>query len=256
MSEYVRRTWNDGDVITAVGLNNIEEGIAEALREADDAALKVDEAKAAAEAAQTAAENVTPGNIGAVKKTGDTMTGNLNINKAYRPAITFNLADGQKLGGIWADNTNGRTFVEAYPLDSDAYREQFLFPIPDSGLTATKNYSVLTSKTPVTIEQGGSNAATRKEAASNFLSMGSNPISSPSQDTPTNWNNLGIGIAKFNGSGKLTDQPAPYGFVLNWVINGEIVQFWLSLSTTPCMAIRTGTVSAGWHTSWKKVTLT
>lgn len=55
MSDYIKKTWKDGEVITAEGLNNMETGIAEA--------------KKAAEQAAGAASKITPDEIGAAKET-------------------------------------------------------------------------------------------------------------------------------------------------------------------------------------------
>lgn len=47
---YNKKTWKDGDVITAEDLNNMEEGIAEAKKEAEQSNTAANEAKEIAEA--------------------------------------------------------------------------------------------------------------------------------------------------------------------------------------------------------------
>lgn len=118
---------------------------------------------------------LTPSDVGAVNKAGDTMTGTLtapllylqgdktseyryiNIYKHgvdnYVGRIMYNLADDSR-----------RFHIVAVPADQDnkseiAY-ERYLFPVPSSGLEKSVSYNVLTSKTPVTIEQGGTGAST------------------------------------------------------------------------------------------------
>ena len=53
---YIRRNWVNGEVITEEKLNNIEEGISEAKKAAEDAALKLEDADDAAEAAKKAVD--------------------------------------------------------------------------------------------------------------------------------------------------------------------------------------------------------
>lgn len=56
MSEYIKHTWEDGEVIDAPKLNNIETGITEAKNEAAQVKLAANNAQKAAENAATAAE--------------------------------------------------------------------------------------------------------------------------------------------------------------------------------------------------------
>lgn len=48
MSEYIRKTWRDGETITDAALNNIETGIEEAKREAENSRVAAENAKGAA----------------------------------------------------------------------------------------------------------------------------------------------------------------------------------------------------------------
>ena len=55
MDEYIKKTWKDGEVITAAGLNNIETGIVEAKQAAQQVEqVAGNAAKEAAEAKQEA----------------------------------------------------------------------------------------------------------------------------------------------------------------------------------------------------------
>ena len=49
MSDYIKKTWVDGEVITAEGLNNLETGIVEAKKEAENVQKDATAAKKAAE---------------------------------------------------------------------------------------------------------------------------------------------------------------------------------------------------------------
>ena len=57
MSDYIKRTWKDGEVITAEKLNNLETGVAEAKKEAEQSGLPAAEALKVANEAKTDAAN-------------------------------------------------------------------------------------------------------------------------------------------------------------------------------------------------------
>ncbi|MBQ9778834.1 MAG: hypothetical protein IJW22_07930 [Clostridia bacterium] len=57
MSEYIKKTWADGDVITPEALNNIETGIAEAKKDAEQTSIAAGNAQSAADDAQSAADD-------------------------------------------------------------------------------------------------------------------------------------------------------------------------------------------------------
>lgn len=82
--------------------------------------------------------------------------------------------DGEALGGLTYDATDTyrRFFFRQYAADMDGasarYAENFYLPVPASGLTAQKWYQILTSKTPVTVAQGGTGANTAEQALLNL----------------------------------------------------------------------------------------
>lgn len=85
-----------------------------------------------------------------------------------------------------------------------------------------------------------------------FKDLGTNPISSTSDDTPAKWVALGIGKAWYSKTGCLTDQPSQYGFLLNFV-NGaasDVYQIFNSQGSGPTY-YRSGN-SSGWKGTWKK----
>ena len=57
MSEYIKHTWQDGEEITDAKLNNIETGIAEAKKEAENSGVAAANAQSKADSAATAAAN-------------------------------------------------------------------------------------------------------------------------------------------------------------------------------------------------------
>ena len=84
-----------------------------------------------------------------------------------------------------------------------------------------------------------------------FTFLGTNPISSTSDDTTANWDALGTGYAWYNTAGLLIGQPKQWGFVINFKITGDIFQIWNSQNKGP-MYYRCGNAS-GWGKSWTKI---
>ena len=67
-----------------------------------------------------------------------------------------------------------------------------------------------------TIAQGGTNASTRPAAFNNLAFMGTNPITSPSDDTPANWIALGSGYAWYTQNNALNNQPGQWGHLIQY----------------------------------------
>ena len=84
-----------------------------------------------------------------------------------------------------------------------------------------------------------------------FTFLGTNPISSTSDDTTANWTTLGAGYARYNTAGLLINQPSRYGFVINYKNSGDIFQIWNSQASGP-MYYRCGN-NSGWSKSWTKI---
>lgn len=84
-----------------------------------------------------------------------------------------------------------------------------------------------------------------------FTFLGTNPISSTSDDTTENWAALGTGYAWYDTTGLLIGQPHQWGFVINYNKLGDIFQIWNSQSEGP-MYYRCGNAS-GWGKSWTKI---
>lgn len=80
--------------------------------------------------------------------------------------------------------------------------------------------------------------------------LGNQPISAVANDTTANWATLGSGYAWYSVGGLLNDQPAQYGFLLNYVTGSDVFQIWNTQSNGP-MYTRSGNAS-GWGGSWKR----
>lgn len=77
--------------------------------------------------------------------------------------------------------------------------------------------------------------------------IGTNPITSTADDTPVNWAALGTGVAYFNGSGKLNNQPTTYGFVENIVAGNLVYQTFYSMNGNSSVWHRSGGAASGWY---------
>ena len=125
--------------------------------------------------ATTAAAALT--NLGAMGTAGGTFTGTVTMpsNSAISGSQYVNLkfvnsADGSLCGLLAGSVSNRRLYVVSYASDT-SYKENYNFPKADTGLTSDKNYNILTSKTAVTVAQGGTGATTAAAALTNLGAM-------------------------------------------------------------------------------------
>ena len=81
--------------------------------------------------------------------------------------------------------------------------------------------------------------------------LGENPVKSTADDTTDRWCRIGSGYAWYCAAGLLNDQPAQYGFLLNYVNGSDVFQIWNTQSNGP-MYTRSGNAS-GWGKSWTKL---
>ena len=81
--------------------------------------------------------------------------------------------------------------------------------------------------------------------------LGENPVKSTADDTTDRWYRIGSGYAWYCAAGLLNDQPAQYGFLLNYVYGSDVYQIWNTQSNGP-MYTRSGNAS-GWGRSWTKL---
>ena len=103
----------------------------------------------------------------------------------------------------------------------------------------------------VTAEQVGARPNTWTPKLADVAFLGNQPISAVANDTTANWANLGSGYAWYSAGGLLNDQPAQYGFLLNYVYGSDVYQIWNTQSNGP-MYTRSGNAS-GWGRSWTKL---
>lgn len=105
--------------------------------------------------ATTAAKALT--NLGAVNKTGDTMTGTLKIpggSAVYGdswPTLEFEDTAGNMIGGVRMSDTNRVTLIQREP--DATYGENYMLPTLTKDMTSEGVYSVLTTKNPVDTAQ-------------------------------------------------------------------------------------------------------
>lgn len=97
----------------------------------------------------------------------------------------------------------------------------------------------LTKYANVQINQGGTGASTRPAAFNNLAFIGTNPITSPANDTPANWSVFGSGYAWYSQLNALNHQPGIYGHLIQYnnPFSQEILQIF-SVSITGEMYYR------------------
>ena len=107
------------------------------------------------------------------------------------------------------------------------------------------------NKPTYTAAQVGARPNTWTPKLADVAFLGNQPISAVANDTTANWANLGSGYAWYSAGGLLNDQPAQYGFLLNYVNGSDVFQIWNTQSNGP-MYTRSGNAS-GWGRSWTKL---
>lgn len=90
------------------------------------------------------------------------------------------------------------------------------------------------------------------EARQTLNYIGTDPITSPDEDTPAAWAALGTGMAYIGSADRLIDQPGTYGAVANYVAGSLVHQIWHSQNSNARMYKRAGNAN-GWYKTWNDV---
>ena len=102
-----------------------------------------------------------------------------------------------------------------------------------------------------TAAQVGARPSTWTPKLQDVAYLGENPVKSTADDTTDRWYRIGSGYAWYCDAGLLNDQPAQYGFLLNYVYGSDVYQIWNTQSNGQ-MYTRSGNAS-GWGRSWTKL---
>ena len=113
---------------------------------------------------------LTASDVGAVAKTGDTMTGGLTapsvtISNSSYPRLYFR--DGSNAIGQVLVNHSSRN-ISFREIKTSGNFDSFTLPTPTLSETSDSYYDILTSKSAVTVAQGGTGATTAANARANL----------------------------------------------------------------------------------------
>ena len=162
------------DDLTQLGtdVGNMETRAQEALDLVEQAYSQSEEAAAAVPALIEAAEQyaqydsrlqqIETDFAGKVNKSGDTMTGNLRVQKANAGLELALTSDQSRFAARFILDDNGRPVIQQR-AEGSAEKEVYSLPAPEVTNTQ-KQYNLLTDKAPVTVAQGGTGAATAAAA--------------------------------------------------------------------------------------------
>lgn len=176
---------------------------------------------------------------------------------------TTHLADdsGNTIAAIRAAVAERLLYFMVYALDS-AYYERFYLPAASTGLTASKSYYVLTSKSPVTVAQGGTEATTPLDAATNLLvpSLANvagerDLVANTDMDTITTPDTYRSPSAAVSATLKNAPPITSSGFrltVSHLTTAGSFIQTAVYNNATPTIYVRTCNSSGTWG-AWKKM---
>ena len=111
-------------------------------------------------------------NLGAVSKSGDTMTGALSapqftVDKAAGSYTLMMFNSNGELAGYLMQNPNDNTLSFKALTTDGSNIENYIFPTPD-GESGEQYYWILTTKKAVTVAQGGTGAITAADACTNL----------------------------------------------------------------------------------------
>lgn len=184
---------------------------------------------------------ITPTNIGAVASSGDVMTGGLTvpdftISRKNNYNVLKVFLDDKTTGFLQQDiNSNRFKFIQV--ATDTTFSESYQLPRPAYGLTEAKTYEFLTSKSPVTVEQGGTGANSAANARANLgITMGQTGIISFSANHTADSKDVTINFGKtYSSAPKVFLSP----YYNNHTNSTDIHKVWyevISVNTTSCVA--------------------
>lgn len=189
----------------------------------------------------------TPSDIGAVNKSGDTMTGKLYTTALYGSgAIGAASNDGHvRIDG--GTNYDKGAFLALSGMDSYGHGDFQL--VAGDGT----NRKEIRGQADGSLTWDGNPIyhAGNKPKFSEIAFLGTNPITSTTNDTTANWASIGSGYAWYNTANQLTNQPSQWGFVISYSQSTDIFQIWNTQAGGPTY-FRSGH-GAGWKGGWRKV---
>ena len=144
-----------------------------------------------------------------------------------------------------ANNERGRTqFAKSYLTNKVATRYY------SSNTKSWSNWDeIFTGDSIVPVANGGTGANTRNNAIYKLSFLGSNPISSTTQDTTHKWRDLGTGYAWFYTGGLMINQPYNYMFIISYVQGSDVFQIGCGQASSNAIYFRSGNDS-GWFNNW------
>ena len=176
------------------------------------------------------------------------------------PSVNLAGADGKTLGVLRADSNN-RVYAIEYSKNSNYY-ERFYLPAPDAGLGENVTNYILTSKAPVTVEQGGTGANTAFAANVNLESIFLGNLTGTTHDLKEydNLDNIKEGVFR-SGTGAITNTlvgkpPMSTGFRLiasYLTTSTSFVQIAIGHTSNINICVRVKTSTSEWG-EWGKLT--
>lgn len=172
-------------------------------------------------------------NLGAVKKSGDVMTGQLSTTRmvvaAEWPTYAFYHSTSSREYAFIQTATDGSFAFYTYG-NGESKWTGYALPGPNTGLTANKKYDILTTKNTVTVAQGGTGATNMLGAQANLLTTDSSKITAT-----TNLNTiLQTGRFKMEGNASKT---------YNWPADANGAR---------CLIIQEGALNNNTYGYWKQ----
>ena len=183
-------------------------------------------------------------NIGAVKKSGDTMTGALaapafqvkGTDEGWDGIDIVRSSDGGYRGGVTSMGAQNNLVLRERSTNGGT--EYYKLPIPSASEDIW--YNILTDKSPVTVEQGGTNSRTRAGAAYNLVNAGGVDDANTASD---------IGMFTYSTTASNTPYTS-WGTIFTFQGNQPwLNQIAITTDNPPHIFYRTNINGAGWG-SW------